>query len=86
MGLIAGIAVLAEAATNMPAIDWAIVILPGCLLIPGAYLSVKLLRINGPAEINNIRVKPGLCGASGLLIGIVPFGALVHIQNGAGQR
>jgi len=82
MILVAGIAVLAQGQTNVPALNWATVLLPGCALVPGAYLSLKLLRTQDSEQIRDLWVKSALYGASGLVIGIGALVALVQMQKG----
>jgi hypothetical protein len=82
MILIAVAVALVQGNVKIPALNIVTAIVPGCALVPGAYLSVKLLRSRSPELIKERWVKPGIYGASGLLIGIVAFVALVQVQAG----
>ena len=84
MILIAVVVALAQGDVEIPALNWVTVLLPGCALVPGAYLSIKLLRSQKIEQINDLWVRSGIYGAFGLLIGIVAFVELVQVQKGGG--
>jgi hypothetical protein len=74
MILIAVGVALAQGNVKIPALNIATVLLPGCALVPGAYLSVKFLRSESAEQINNLWVWKSIGEMSGLSSAVsLPF-------------
>jgi hypothetical protein len=82
MVLIAGAVSLASSDTEVSPLSWAMILLPGCALVPGAVISLRLLRTDDPDRINDLWVKSAIYGVAGLGIGIGSFVALAQMQGG----
>jgi hypothetical protein len=67
---------------TIPLINWGTLLLPGCALVPGAVVSLRLLRAQEIDRIKELWVKSALYGVAGLVIGIGSVIALVQVQNG----
>ncbi len=68
--------------SSIPALNWILALLPGCALVPGAILSVRLVRSDDQARIKDLWVKSAIYGVAGVAIGIGSFIALAQMQNG----
>ena len=81
--MIAVVVGLAQGDTKIPVINSVFAIIPGCALVPGAFLSVKLLRAKDPEQVKTLWPKSALYGGIGLILGIATFVILAQIQEGA---
>jgi len=83
MILIASIASAAQpGSVDVPVFNWVMALGPGFALVPGAYVSLKLLRSHDAEEIKSRSVMSAIYGAAGLVIGIACFIALAQTQKG----
>ncbi|MEV6487084.1 hypothetical protein AB0M20_00390 [Actinoplanes sp. NPDC051633] len=81
--LVAGVVLLASSDAEVNPLSWAMILLPGCALVPGAVISLRLLRSDDPEQVSSLWVKSAIYGVAGLVIGIGSFVAIAQMQNGA---
>jgi hypothetical protein len=67
---------------KIPLINWGTLLLPGCALVPGAFVSLRLLRAPDIDRIKELWVKSALFGVAGFVVGVGSVIALVQVQKG----
>lgn len=83
MLLIAAVALLPrDNGVGLPGMNWMMAVLPGCALVPGAYVSMRLLRTDEPDRISELWIQAAIYGVAGVAIGISSVVALVKMRNG----